>query len=139
MSGLKMTTNGDEVLADLTEYVGQIQDKLDDDTIKECLREIGKTIKGYVRQYAPKRSKKNQTHIIDDIKSSVKKSKTTGNYFVTVSGGPGSGYRWNWVNGGHVAANGRFVEGNHFVDKAEKACEPEVMTIVDKYIERALK
>ena len=48
MSGLKMTTNGDEVLADLTEYVGQIQDKLDDDTIKECLREIGKTIKGYV-------------------------------------------------------------------------------------------
>ena len=55
MSGLKMTTNGDEVLADLTEYVGQIQDKLDDDTIKECLREIGKTIKSYVSQYAQKK------------------------------------------------------------------------------------
>jgi len=149
MSGFKIEDDFQEQWEDIQHYIGSIQDKLEDDNaVKACLREIGNCIKKAVKQYAPKRSqnpsysdsgKGNYKHIVDDITYNVKKSRSSGQYYVSVHGGKWTGYKWLWVNDGHVATNGTKVPGNHFIDKAEKASEKNVQDIVDKYIKSALE
>lgn len=149
MGGFKIEDNFDECWTDIEQYVSEIQDKIgDEQSIKSCLREIGKYIQKAVKQYAPKRStnpsysdvsKSEYKHIMDDITYSVKKSRANGQHYVTIKGGKKTGYKWLWVNNGHVAKDGTNIPGNHFVDKAEKASEKGVQDIVDKYIKDALE
>lgn len=149
MGGLSFDDDFEEQWLSVEKYIGSIQDKLEDETtIKSCLRDIGNVIKKYVKQYAPRPSehpsysdagKGNYKHIVDDIKSSVKKSRANGQYYVTVHGGKWTGYKWLWVNSGHVDEQGNKIEGCHFVDKAEVASEKDIETIVDKYIKDAME
>lgn len=148
MSGLKASDNFEEVWEDLEKYVGSLQDMLTDESkVKSCLKEIGTTIKQNVTRYAPRPSANpsysdfkasEYKHIIDDIKFVVKKSKETGQYYVSVRGGKATGYKWLWVNDGHVTQSGDFVQGTHFVDKAEEGSTEAVNKIVDRYIKEAL-
>lgn len=148
MSGLAFEDNFDECWKDIEIYVGSMLDKITDEkTTKDCLKDIGKHIKENVKRYAPKRSehpsysdfkKSEYKHIVDDIKAVVRKSRTTGQYYVSVRGGKTTGYKWLWINNGHVATNGDFIQGTRFVDKAEEASQDGVNQIVDRYIKGAL-
>lgn len=148
MGGLKIEDDFDESWEDIKKYVSSLQNKIEDENkIKSCLREIGKHIQKYVKQYAPKPSKNpsysdagksNYKHIIDDIKYNVKKSRSNGQYYVSVHGGKWTGYKWKWVNDGHFTTAGTWVSGTHFVDKAEQSSEDGINEIVDKYLKEAL-
>lgn len=149
MGGINITDDFDEAWKDVEQFVGSIQDKIaDEGAIKRCLKEIGQEIQKNVRRFAPRRSQKpsysdagkNQyAHIMDDITYNVKKSKASKQYYVSVHGKKWTGYKWLWVNDGHVMKDGTWVSGNHFVDKAEAASSDAVNTIVDKYIKDALE
>lgn len=149
MSDFKVVDDFQEQWSDIEKYVGSLQDKITDEKkLKECLREIGKYIARFVKQFAPPRTdhpsysdagKANYKHIVDDVKVSVKKNKFTKQSYVSVHGGKWTGYKWLWVNDGHVMKDGTLVAGNHFLDKAEKASEDGINDIVDKYIEEVFK
>lgn len=149
MGGIKPIDDFQEQWTDIEKYVGSLQEKIaDEKKLKSCLREIGKHIARFVKQYAPAKTdnpsysdagKENYKHIVDDIQVSVRRNKFNKQYYVSVHGGKWTGYKWLWVNTGHVTRNGTPVPGNHFVDKAEKASEDGINEIVDKYIEDALK
>jgi len=149
MSGFTINDNFEESWADIEKYVGSLQDRLEDEkTIKTCLKEVGNHIKQNVKRYAPKHSKNpsysdlnksEYKHILDDITYVIKKSKSAGQYYVSVKGGKATGYKWLWVNNGHVAKNGTFVQGTHFVDKAEQASADGINQIVDNYIKEAME
>ena len=149
MSKLKFEDDFDESWKQVTEYVSSLQDKLEDDKkVKECLRKVGQHIQKLVKQFAPRPSKHpsysdagkgNYKHIVDDIKYTVRKSRANGQYYVSVHGGKWTGYKWLWVNDGHLTQNGDWVEGTHFVDKAETASQDGISEIVDEYLKEALK
>lgn len=149
MGSFEVVDDFQEQWTDIEKYVGSLQDKITDERkIKDCLKEIGKYIARFVKQYAPSRSsnpsysdagKGNYKHIVDDVKSSVRKNRFNRQYYVSVHGGKWTGYKWLWLNDGHMMKNGRWVPGTHFVDKAEKASADGVDDIVDKYIEEAFK
>lgn len=149
MSGFKITDNFEESWAEIEAYVASLQDKIaDEKDIKRFLRDIGKSIAKAVKRYAPRRSqnpsfsdfpKSEYKHIIDDIGYSVKKSKSTNQWYVSVHGKKWTGYKWLWVNDGHLTKDGDWMEGNHFVDKAEAASSQEVNDIIDKFMKDALK
>ena len=77
-------------------------------------------------------------HIMDDIGYSVKKSRSTNQWYVSIHGKKWTGYKWLWVNDGHTTKEGTWVEGNHFVDKAEAASSGEVDKIIDGYLKEAI-
>lgn len=149
MGGMKITDDFDESWKDVQEFVGSLQDIIaDEGAVKRCLKEIGVTIQQAVRKFAPKRTQKpsysdtgkgRYVHIMDDITYNVKKSKSTKQYYVTIHGRKWTGYKWLWVNDGHVMKDGTWVSGNHFVDKAEATSSDAVNTIVDRYIKDALE
>lgn len=149
MGGLTFSDNFEESWSDIERYVGSLQEKLEDEkTIKSCLKSVGEHIKQNVKRYAPKHSqnpsysdfnKSEYKHILDDITFVVKKSKSAGQYYVSVKGGKTTGYKWLWVNNGHVAQNGTFVQGTHFVDKAEQSSADGINEIVDNYIKEAME
>lgn len=149
MAGLKFEDDFEKNWDDIQKFVGELQNKVSDEKlIKRMLREIGKYIKEVVHKYAPARSANpsysdagmdNYKHIVDDITFSVKRSKSEDNHYVSIKGGKWTGYKWLWVNDGHVAQDGTFVPGCHFVDKAEKASTDGVNEIVEKYVKEALR
>lgn len=149
MSDFKVVDDFQEQWSDIEKYVGSLQDKITDEKkLKECLREIGKYIARFVKQFAPPKTdhpsysdagKANYKHIVDDIKYSVRKNRFNKQYYVSVHGGKWTGYKWLWVNDGHLMTDGTPVAGCHFVDKAEKASADGVDDIVNKYIEEAFK
>lgn len=149
MGSLEFVDDFEEQWSDIEAYVGSLQYKITDEKkLKSCLREIGKHIARFVKQYAPSRTqhpsysdvgKGEYKHIVDDVKYSVKKSKLTKQLYVSVHGGKWTGYKWLWVNDGHVMRDGTWVPGTHFVDKAEKASDDGIDDIIDQYIEEAFK
>lgn len=147
MGGLKISDDFDEAWADIEKYVGSLQEVMDESKIKKMLKEIGASVAKAVKRYAPKRSqnpsysddgKGQYKHIMDDIGYSVKKSRSTNQWYVSIHGKKWTGYKWLWVNDGHMTRDGEWVEGNHFVDKAEAASSAEVDKIIDGYLKEAI-
>lgn len=149
MSDFEAYDDFDEAWADVKAYVGSLQDKITDEgVLKKCLKEVGQQVSKLVKRYAPSKSQNpsysdvkggEYKHIIDDIKFSVKRNKLNKQWYVSVHGGKWTGYKWLWLNDGHLTTDGDWVEGNHFVDKAEAASIDVVNNIVDKYLQEALK
>lgn len=126
---------------DIQKEVGQIQRMFNDNDIKEILRKIGTAIKKHVKEYAPKSEesrKMGEKHIKDDITFKIKKNRN-GELYVSVRGGRDTGYKWNWVNGGHIAQNGKFIPGSHFVDKAQISAESDINSILDNYLKKVVE
>lgn len=110
--------------------LNQLGDELQgmNETIKSQIRdtatEIGRDLKRNTEQAIPRAlHPKHGTHLAEDVKMSVKVTDT--NATITVNGGSKTGGYWFIVDNGHVAQNGRFVEGAHFTDKAYNATEVE--------------
>ena len=149
MGGIQFVDDFQRQWGDVEKYVGSLQDKIaDEKKLKSCLKAIGNHIARFVEHYAPARSSNpsysdagegNYKHIVDDVKVSIRRNKFNKQYYVSVHGGAWTGYKWLWVNNGHVTRNGTPVPGNHFVDKAEIASEDGINRIVDMYIEDVLK
>lgn len=149
MGGLNFEDNFGESLEDIGKYIGTLQDKIENEkAVKTMLKDIGVHIKKVVKNFAPKKSanpsysdfnESEYKHVVDDITYKVKKSQATGKYYVSIKGGKKTGYKWLWINDGHVMKNGQFVRGNHFVDKAEEAAEEGVNQIIDSFIKEVLE
>lgn len=148
MGGFSINDDFDEAWKDIETYVGSLQDILDESKLKKLFKEIGAAVAKAVKRYAPKRSqnpsysdagKGQYKHIIDDIGYSVKKSRSTKQWYVSIHGKKWTGYKWLWVNDGHLTTDGDWVEGCHFVDKAEAASSAEVDQIIDKFLKDALE
>ena len=112
-----------------------------DDTLKAEIKgvagEIGADLKtNAVNALAAHRTKepKHGTYFSDDVKSSVKANDKRAT--ITVNGGKATGRLWFAVDNGHIAANGKFVQGLHFTDDAYNATD--VTTPVDNLINRVL-
>lgn len=137
----------DEGWKEIEDFVGSLQNKMNDENLKKVLRKVGKAAKKKVQQYAPERSqdpsysdfgKGRYKHIKEDINYVVKKTEL-GDMYVTISGGKTTGYKWQWVNDGHIAQNGRYVPGTHFIDKAEAAMGDDINKAVNDFMEDLLK
>lgn len=112
---------------------------------KKCLTRIGTAVAYETSKVAEgirsdndyywyKGEKRTNTHIADDVVYKVKNSRKTKQPYVSISGGKKTWPKWILANDGHVAENGRFIPGNHFVEKSAKASEPAVEQIVDEFI-----
>lgn len=115
---------------------------------KKALKKIGIAVSSTVAMTAPvsdvehyyyKGQKKNNVHIADDVVYRVKKSRKAGLYYVSVSGGKNTWQKWHLANDGHVAQNGRFISGNHFVEKAEIKSEQQIESIIEDFIGEVIK
>ena len=114
-----------------------------DIAIKPALDEIGSVVAINVSRSAPlsdnefyyyKGQKVSNTHIKDDVEYRIKKSRKMGCKYVSVSGGRKTWAKWHIVNDGHVAPNGRFIRGSHFIEKAIVNSESLINSVVDKFI-----
>lgn len=143
---MKFTFN-DDGWKQIESNVSALQNKMDDNSLKQILRKIGKILKDKVKSYAPNRSESpsysdfppgQYKHVVDDVKFEVKRSQSTGQIYVSVKGGKESGYKWLWLNDGHLTASGTMVPGTHFLDKAQRASEQEIDDAVNNFLEEIL-
>lgn len=110
-------------------------DKTFKSQIKETAQKIGQQLKKNTENAIPRTvPPKHGVHMADDVRMSVKVTDTR--TAITVQGGKKTGSLWFIVDNGHVAQNGRFVDGVHFTDKAYSATEVDAP--VDKMIQELL-
>ena len=125
-----------------------------DDEMEQAFFDIGAILKLQVENSLPrsdksvdvrKSTRKKHIHLKDDVKYWVGKSKRTGNRYVSVYGGKDTGYKWGWVNDGHVfkrsrkQTSGQFVPGIHFLEKALSRAEGMIDSTINEYLEEAVK
>lgn len=107
--------------------------------VDKTLKQIGKVVKSAIEFTAPMSTGRRTTkHIVHDVTYKLKTSKASGQRYVSVRGGKETGWKWEMVNDGHVALNGKFIPGNHFVDKAVASCEREVDSIIEARLREIL-
>lgn len=136
---MKMKLDDNGALSEIMSEITNIQ-IIADKQAKAALTEIGKVVQASVTFTAPKSDadsyyyegdKLNNTHIADDVVYKIKNKK--GWPYVSISGGKKTWRKWHLASDGHVALNGRFIPGNHFVDKAMNNCEAKVDNVIDAY------
>lgn len=92
--------------------------------IKQTAKEIANDLATKTSQAIPREAKaKHGVHLADDVKSSVSVSDKRAS--ITVRGGSKTGGYWWIVDNGHIAKNGKFVNGAHFTDKAFQSVNVE--------------
>lgn len=137
--------NYEDAMRGMIDDIGNMLNKVENN--KACLQKIGRVIKLEVETKAPISDKEfyytsgckyPNTHIKDDVIYKVKKSSTGENY-VSVSGGQKTWPKWHLVNDGHVATNGDWVEGTHFVDKIALGVEDLIDDIVVDFVKGCLE
>ncbi len=65
-------------------------------------------------------------HIKDDVKFTVRRNKL-GDLYVSVKGGKYTGYKWGFLNDGHIAKDGKtFVPGTKFIERALQASQGDI-------------
>lgn len=114
-----------------------------DRNINPVLNQIGSVVAVNVEMVAPvsdedfyyyKGKKVSNTHIKDDVVYRVKKSRKMDCKYVSIGGGKKTWAKWHLANDGHVAENGKFVPGNHFVEKAVLKSEDKIESLVDAFV-----
>lgn len=132
--------NYEEAMRGMVDEVGTMLTKVENN--KPVLRKIGRILKLEIETKAPVSdidySKRRGKHIKDDVVFKVKKSKATGENYVSVSGGKDTWPKWHLVNDGHIAPNGKWVEGNHFVDKVALNVEEVIDDVVVDFVRGCL-
>lgn len=139
-------------IASIDEILNDLPAALQDQE-KTVLRKVGNVIKKNVKSVMVKsdveqRAKKIMpsnydgskpyVHMKDDIKSSVRKDKN-GNLYVSVRGGKMTGFKWHYVNDGHLARDGTtFVPGNGFMARAVQASEGDVDKLIDEMLRKVV-
>lgn len=123
--------------------------ELTDDEMEQAFFDIGAILKLQTEIALPKSEKRYETrkgrrrehkHLKDDVKYWVGRAKKTNQQYVSVFGGKDTGYKWGWVNDGHMnARDGSFVPGIHFLEKALKRSEGMIDTTIDEHLSEAVK
>lgn len=124
-----------------------------DEDMEQAFFDIGAILKLQVENALPrsdksvdvrKSTRKKHVHLQDDVKYWVGKSKKTGNRYVSVYGGKDTGYKWGWVNDGHVFkrsrkdTSGKFIPGIHFLEKALARAESMIEDVIDEALEKVV-
>ena len=123
-------------LNDLAAEFVQMDEALKDE-IKSTAQEIGNNLKANtVSALGSHRTKepKHGTYFADDVKMSTSVNDKRAS--IKVNGGKATGRLWWAVDNGHVAQNGRFVQGIHFTDEAYS--KTNVERPVDDLIQRVI-
>lgn len=131
---MKASINYQESIKDISTLITKMHDAPAKEE-RAALRRIGDAVKHNV-EVTVRRSNKVYTkpgygHIADDVTYVIRKSKADRNLYVSISGGKNTGWKWHFVNNGHVATNGRYVAGSRFADIATVKSEAEISKIVD--------
>lgn len=103
---------------------------------KKVLRVIGNIVKQNVISSIDS-SDVAHKHMRDDVVIKIGTNKI-GNQYVSVKGGKDTGYKWAWVNDGHLAKDNTTVAGTHFVDLAERKSDPEISSTLDKFVREVI-
>jgi len=139
---MKMSLNYQDAVNNLQNDVSKMLETADN-TVNKSLKEIGMVLSVAVSKNAPRSNndyywsngvKKQNTHIADDVTYKVGKAKRTKTPYVSVSGDKSTWPKWIVANDGHVATNGKFVPGNHFVEISAAASETYVDNIVNNFM-----
>lgn len=78
-------------------------------------------------------------HVKDDVSFTVKKNKQ-GNLYVSVRGGKYTGYKWQQLNDGHIARDGRtFVPGLKFIERAVQASESDIESALHEMMKKVVQ
>lgn len=129
-------------MEEIQNEVSKMTEKLGPES-KKALNQVGEAVAKTVRKTAPRSDKEfyykngkkyENVHIKDDVIYKVKKSRKTKEQYVSISGGKKTWPKWHVADEGHVTANGRFVAGNGFVEKAVIDSETDVDNIVDSFL-----
>lgn len=132
-----------EIFAEVNEMVENA-----DKNINPALNQIGSVVAVNVSTVAPvsdsdyyyyKGQKVPNTHLKDDVVYKVKKSRKLKNKYVSISGGKKTWAKWHLANDGHVAENGKFIPGSHFVEQAVTKSEEKIDSIVDSFVKGVVK
>lgn len=125
-----------------------------DEEMEQAFFDIGAILKLQVENELPrsdkqvdvrKSTRKKHVHMKDDVKYWVGKSKRTGNRYVSVYGGKDTGYKWGWVNDGHVfkknrkQTTGDWIPGIKFLEKALARAEGMIDSTINEYLEEAVR
>lgn len=141
-----------EAILDINDMLTNMPKELEEQE-KIVLRKIGNVIKGNVVKYlhhsdVETRAKqilpsnydgsKPYVHMKDDVKYKVKKDKL-GNYYVSVGGGKYTGYKWIFMDVGHISRDGSsFVQGTNFTTKALNSSEGEIEKNINEMIKKVV-
>lgn len=137
-NGIEYKDALDDIAAEIYKLV-EVADK----NATPALKEIGGVVSTNVTRVAPvsdndyyysKGQKKNNVHLRDDVVFKIKKSRKTKGKYVSISGGKSTWPKWHVVNDGHVAENGKFIPGKHFVEKAMNASESQIDSVIERYL-----
>ena len=123
-------------LNDLAAEFIQMDETLKGD-IKDVADEIGRDLKSKTESALATHKTpepKHGTYFSDDVKLSVKVGEKRAS--ITVNGGKATGRLWFAVDNGHIAKNGKFVDGIHFTDTAYNGTD--VAGPVDALVDRVL-
>lgn len=144
---MKASIDYENSIQDLQKDISAMLDTLEEG-VEPCLKQIGSVVSVEVERTAPrsdseyywyKGEKRQNTHIADDVVYKVKKKTYKHGPYVSISGGKKTWPKWVLANDGHVAENGKFIPGNHFVEKSAKASEEKVDGLINRLIKGVIE
>lgn len=141
-----------ESLFEIDQMIAKMPEKIQDQE-RAVLRKIGNIVKKWVQYFlhrsgieerAKEISPSNYDgsrpyeHVKDDVSYTVRKS-SDGNLYVSIKGGKKTGYKWHFINDGHVARDGRtWVPGTNFMEKALLKAQGEVELIINDMVKKVI-
>lgn len=120
----------DDILKGIVKDLSGMQKTINRDE-KKVLRVIGNIIKQNVISSLTTSDVAHQ-HLKDDVVIKISTNRM-GNQYVSVKGGKETGYKWAWVNDGHLGRDNETIPGTHFVEAAEKKSEAEISSLLDNF------
>jgi len=120
---------------------------------KKFLSKTGSAIKGNVVRYLhrsgiesrldidPKNydGSRPYVHIKDDVRFTVRRNKQ-GDLYVSVKGGKYTGYKWGFLNDGHIARDGKtFVPGTKFMERALQVSQGDISNALHDIMKKVVE
>lgn len=118
-----------------------------DEEMEQAFFDIGAILKLQVENALPRSEKtedvrkgtrKTHVHLKDDVKYWVGIAKSSGQRYVSVFGGKFTGYKWGWINDGHLDEDRNQIQGIHFLEKALGRAEGMIDETIDEYLQDAV-
>lgn len=130
------TTSVEEVM----KKMGDTCEKEKKNLLKRCGDVLVKAVVAAMKKCGmrSKINRKDYVHMMDDVQSKLKKSKS-GDIFLSVSGGKNTGYKWRFLNDGAIDQRGNVTNAaNHFMEMAIKDSEQALEEEIDKLLKKVV-
>ena len=141
---MQVTFDDGEFGVNVEEMLKQMENVCEKDK-KSLLLKCGDILKTNVKKSMNKykmRSEINKgdyVHMIDDVQSKIKKSKT-GDTFLSVLGGKKTAYKWRLLNDGAIGQDGAIRnEANHFLEDAINNSQAELEKEIDEMLRKVVQ